>query len=610
MKPMQQCSPWYAAAPMVALVALLSGCGGGSGAKAAFVDHIPLPVDTMVVDMPSPGVYGGRFVIGETGPPKTFNAMIANETSSSDVTQRMFASLADFDNAKQVDTQAIAKSWELTPDGMGATFHLRHGAAFSDGHPISAADVLFSWEVALDSVVHPSVQDLLIQNGKKWQISATDSYTVVVRTPQPSALLVSVVSSVPVMPKHMLERPFRAGAYQSAYSVSTSPDSIVTSGPWRLQQYVPGEKVVLTRNPYWFGVDAQGHRLPYLDQVVYLMVPDQDALDLKFRSGEIDGLDNPKPENYRWYSDNAASKHFTLFNLGPRLSTNFFFFNLNRVRKPVAGRKVGDTYVDATKYGWFSNTTFRRAVSMAVDRDAMITSIFFGDGVKNWSTITPGNKVWFDSTVTRYDYAPEKAKALLAGLGWKDRNGDGFLEDAKGHTIGFTLKTNSDNKMRVGMGNFVKDDLAKVGIKVTLVPMEFNTLVTSLRESYDYESALLGLESATPPDPAMGGNVWRSSGRTHYWNTQQPRPETPQEAQIDRWFDVVTSSPDRTVRAQAWHDVASTVNEMCWIEWLPTLVLKLPVNDKFGNLQPSVIPHRLLWNIDRVYVKPGAGRPS
>src|SRR6185436_3897697 len=117
-----------------------------------------------------------------------------------------------------------------------------------------------------------------------------------------------------------------------------------------------------------------------------------------------------------------------------------------------------------------------RAVSMAVDRDAMIPSIFFGYAAKNWSTATLGNKVWYSPDIVRYDYNIGEAKRLLASLGWKDTNGDGVLEDTRGNPISFSLKTNSDNKLRVAMVNFIRDDLAKVGIKVTLGLVDFNTL--------------------------------------------------------------------------------------------------------------------------------------
>jgi peptide/nickel transport system substrate-binding protein len=251
---------------------------------------------------------------------------------------------------------------------------------------------------------------------------------------------------------------------------------------------------------------------------------------------------------------------------------------------------------------------FRRAVSMAVDREAMIPSIFFGDAQKNWSTSTAGAKQWFTPDVVKYDYNVPESKKLLASLGWMDKNGDGFLEDGSGTTVGFTLKTNSDNKMRVSMANFIRDDLAKVGIKVTLTPVDFNTLVTNIREDFQYEAILLGLSSGVPPDPAMGQNVWRSSGITHYWNLRQPKPETPQEARIDTLMDTIVGVPDMAKRKEAWKEVQNIVNEQAWIVWLPTLTLKVPLSNKFGNTQPSVIPHSLLWNIERVYQTSGAGR--
>lgn len=587
-------------------LSVLSACGGGSGPAPltpVVREQKPLPEEPRIVPTESIGTYGGRFVLGETTGPKTFNAMMANETSSTDITNELFWGLVDFDNETQEDVPGIAKSWELAPDGLTWTFHLRKGAAFSDGHPITSADVLFSFEVAYDDTVHPSVQDLLVTGGQKWAVSAPDEYTFVVKLPAPNAMLAPSVGSVRIMPKHVLEAPFRAGNFASAYNVSTPPDQIVTSGRWRLKQYVPGEKTVLEPNPYWFGVDAKNNRLPYLDELVFLVVPDQDAADLKFRAGQIDGLDNVKPENYQWYVENQQQGNYTLYDLGPSLSTNFFFFNLNTAQKAENGRKVGDPYVDAGKYAYFNNPVFRRAVSMAVDREAMIPSIFFGDAVKNWSQSTAGAKVWYTPDVVKFDFNLAESKRLLASLGFKDSNGDGILEDTRGQPVSFSMKTNSDNKMRVGMANFIRDDLAKVGIKVTLAPVDFNTLITNIRDDKQYEAILLGLQSGVPPDPAMGQNTWRSSGRTHNWNISQPKPATPEEARIDSLMDTLVSSSDMTVRKQAWKDVQNIVNDQAWLIWLPTINAKLPLRNRFGNVKPSVIPHRLIWNIDRVYVK-------
>jgi peptide/nickel transport system substrate-binding protein len=592
---------------VVLLCGVAAASGGGENGEEASApvarEKHPLPEEPRTDKIEPLGTYGGRFVLGETSDPKTFNAMMANETSSTDITNRMFVGLADFDNETQDVTPGLAKSWELASDNLTWTFHLRRGAAFSDGRPITSADVLFSFQVAYDDTLHPSVQDLLVTNGKKWEISAPDDYTFVITLPSPNAMLVPVASSVTIMPRHVLEPAFKSGNFASAYNISTPPDQLVTSGPWRLKQYVAGEKTVLEPNPYWFGIDTAQNRLPYLDELIFLTVPDQDAADLKFRAGQIDGLDNVKPENYQWYAENQQQGNYTLYDLGPSLNTNFFWFNLNTVKKTANGRKAGEPYVDAAKYSWFNDPVFRRAVSMAVDREAMIPSIFFGDAVKNWSTSTAGSKVWYTPDVVKYDYNPDEAKRLLASLGWKDSNGDGLLEDTHGRAVSFTMKTNSDNKTRVGMANFIRDDLAKVGIKVTLVPVDFNTLVSNIRDDMQYDTILLGLQSGVPPDPAMGQNVWRSSGRTHYWNIGQLKPETPEEARIDSLMDTLVTDADMTVRKQAWKDVQNIVNEQAWFVWLPTINAKIPMRNRFVNAKPSVIPHRLIWNIERVYVK-------
>jgi peptide/nickel transport system substrate-binding protein len=469
--------------------------------------------------------------------------------------------------------------------------------------------VLFSAQVALDPVLHPAVQDQLMMNGQPFKFSAPDATTVVVTTPVPSATMLIALGALEIFPKHILDEAFRSGNFASAYNVSTPPGKIVTSGPWRVLQYVPGEKTVLGRNPYWFGVDKAQKRLPYLDELVFLVVPDQDSADLKFRSGELDGLDNIKPENYRWYEDNQKNGNYTLHDLGPEMNSRFFWFNLNKVQapqkgeKPPPGKKVGDSYVDAVKYAWFSNPTFRRAVSMAIDRDAIIKSTFYGEGSRSWSISSPSNKEWYGPDLVHYDYNVAESKRLLASLGYKDGNGDGVLEDAHGNPISFQLKTNADNTMRVATANFIKDDLARVGIRVVLTPVDFNSVITNLRNDFQYEAILLGSQSGVPPDPANAQNVLRSSGLSHYWFARQQKPATPEEAKIDALVDKMVVTLDLDARKAIWREIQTIWNEQAWTIWLPVLNVKIPMSNRFGNVQPSIMAHRLIWNIDRVYVK-------
>jgi peptide/nickel transport system substrate-binding protein len=588
---------------VLACATALGGCRRKASEVAEYQDPHPLPEEPYVIDAPAVGRHGGRFVIGSVQNPRTFNAIMSNEQSSSDITERMFATLTTYDNAAQKTIPWLARAWEMADDGLTWTYHLRKGARFSDGHPITAEDVLFSFQVIYDKTLHPAAQDLLVMGGKPFEVASPDPYTVVIKTPSPNAALVECVANVRIMPKHVLDEAFENGDFAAAYNVSTPPDQIVTSGPWRLAQYVPGEKTVLGRNPHFFGVDRENRRLPYLDEIVFLIVPDVDAADLKFRAGELHGLDDVKPENYTWYRDNQDRGNFTLYDLGPDLNTNHFWFNLNKVQKPTPGKSIGEPFVDAIKYAWFSSPTFRQAVSLAIDRDTMIPSVFFGEAVKSWAIATPGNQLWHSPDLLKFDYDPAEAKKLLAGMGWKDTNGDGTIEDARGNPVTFSLKTNSSNTTRIAMMNFIKADLAKVGINVITVPVDFNTVITNLRSDFQYDAILLGLQSGVPPDPTMMQNVWRSSGLTHAWFLAQAKPDTPQEARIDHLMDVILGTYDLAGRKKAYKEVETIANEMAWMTWLPVRTQKVPVHNRFGNLSPSVLRHRILWNSYSLFVK-------
>ena len=171
--------------------------------------------------------------------------------------------------------------------------------------------------------------------------------------------------------------------------------------------------------------------------------------------------------------------------------------------------------------------------------------------------------------------------------------------------MSFTLIYNADNKLRAATAALIQDDLNKVGIKMVPSGVDFNTLVTKTRSYHQYEACLLGLGSAVPSDPGMGANFWKSTGITHYWDMKQPegKPDTPAEARIDAAFQRNVGTPDLAGRKQAYHDMSQTLNDECFLVWLPTLELKIPVSDRYGNVHPSPMPHRILWNADRIFQK-------
>jgi peptide/nickel transport system substrate-binding protein len=300
-----------------------------------------------------------------------------------------------------------------------------------------------------------------------------------------------------------------------------------------------------------------------------------------------------KPSDYKLYTDGAAGGAYTLYDLGPSLTTTFFWFNLNR------------GHVNADRYHWFSNRAFRRAVSHAIDRDAMIRGPFFGEAMKNWSHLTESSHAWHPADLVHHDHDPAEARRLLDSLGYRDRDGDGMREDDHGKPIRFSMKTNSDNNVRVALLTLIQDDLAKVGIRCTPAPVQLNTATTNVREDFDYDAMLLGLGGAVPADPAMTGNFLLSSGASHYWHVRQPQPATAVEREIDRLYRENVGTTDSTVRETSWRRIAELLNEEDFVIWLPVQKIKIPIRNGFGNIHPTVLPHRILWNIDRVFVKNG-----
>ena len=129
---------WHRLLTAVLLIALTgtTGCRRMANETVAYKDEIPPPAEPFIRQVPNVGRYGGRFVLGATNNPRTFNAMMASETSSTDITDRLFGFLVGFNLATQEYEPGLAKSWEVGADGVTWTFHLRKGAAFSDGHPL------------------------------------------------------------------------------------------------------------------------------------------------------------------------------------------------------------------------------------------------------------------------------------------------------------------------------------------------------------------------------------------------------------------------------------------------------------------------------------------
>ncbi|MGA2870866.1 MAG: ABC transporter substrate-binding protein, partial [Verrucomicrobiota bacterium] len=417
----------------------LTGCGKNSpdSANSATsspensVTNAPLPDPPVVVTCP-PGIPGGRFIVSEMGDPKTFNPITANESSSIDITRFMFWTLLNYDVPSQTVEPGLAAAWTNSPDGKTWTFTLRKNLRWSDGEPLTADDVLFTWN---DLIYNPKIdnvtRDAFVVNGKEFTITKLDDSTIQVVTPEIYApFLAEFGAGVPIMPKHVLAKSVADGTFASTYGINSDPSQIVGSGPFRLKAYKPAQYTMLERNPYFLEVDSKGQRLPYFDNVVFSVVPDMNALSLRFLSGESDVDDFVYPYEYDEFKKQSADGKFDLLEPGTGLEMSFFWFNEN-----TNVDADGKPYVDPVKLKWFRDTKFRQAISYAIDRDAIIQSIFSGRAIPAYGFETPGNKKWFNPDIQKYPYNPEKSLELLKEIGIEKRNGDDFLTDADGHQV-------------------------------------------------------------------------------------------------------------------------------------------------------------------------------
>jgi peptide/nickel transport system substrate-binding protein len=310
-------------------------------------------------------------VVSLRAEPKTLNPLTAADAPSREVIGAMQADLIHINRATQLTEPSLAKSWKVSPDGLQYTLVLRNGLHFSDGQPLDADDVLFTMRVYLDENVHATQRDLLIVGGKPITVRKLDGSTVVFQLAKPYGAGERLFDGLAILPRHLLEKTYLEGKLAQSGTLSTPGNQWAGAGPYRLKEYTPGQKLVLERNPFYWKSDAKGNPLPYLDELVFLFVPNADAQVLRFQSGETDMISRLGAENFSVLS--RQQHGYTMTDAGPGLEYNFLFFNLKAL-----GDKASPAAAQSSR--WFHEVKFRQAVSAAIDRDAIVRLVYQGRG--------------------------------------------------------------------------------------------------------------------------------------------------------------------------------------------------------------------------------------
>jgi len=539
--------------------------------------------------------YGGTIVLYTSSDPKSFNPIVAKETSTTTITSLIFEGLTTINPLTLEVEPNLASNWEVDSSGTEWIFHLRKDIKWSDGVEFKSDDVVFTFnELIYNKDVMTSYADIFTIEGKKIKVEKIDDYTVKFTLPFKFAPFLKTLTCE-ILPKHKLENVVKDLKFNSYWGQDTKLEDIVGTGPFKLEKYLPSERIELTRNKYYWKKSKEQEQLPYLDRVIFLIIKNPDLALLKFQAKEIDYL-ALRGEDFSVLKPKEKELNFKIYNTGPSLGINFLVFNQNSDINPSTRK----TYIDERKLRLFKNLNFRKAIAHSIDRKSIIDIVMNGFGTVCDSPLTTSSGFFYNPDVKKYEYDLEKARNLLKDIGIYDRNKDKKLDYSDGTQVEFNLFTNSENTERVKIANIIRKDLETLGFKVNFIPLAFNQLVSKLDSTYDWDCVLIGLTGSI--DPHFGSNVWKSSGHLHVWHPRQREPDTDWEKEIDKIFDEAVKILDEKERKILYDRFQEIVAENLPVIFTVVSYNLFAVRDKFGNLKPTSYGGAF-HNIEEIYIK-------
>lgn len=537
---------------------------------------------------------GGELVATNRSEPTSFNRYTAVRSTDELISRLTQARLVRIDRTTDALEPRLAERWTVSDDHLTYTLFLRQGVQFSDGVPFTSADVVFSFQAAYD----PSSQMAgeLEVAGQPLQVTAPDDHTVVLTFPSVYAPGLRMLDGLPILPRHKLVAALREGRLGEMWGLATPPAELAGLGPFVLAEYTPGQRLVFTRNPHYWRRDAAGTPLPYLNRLVLAIVPDQNAEVLRLEAGQSDLMTSEtRPEDIASFRDAAAAGRLQLVDVGVSRDTNLLWINLRPDAKLSPARRA-----------WLQSEDFRKAISYAVDRQQFVNTVYLGAAVPIYGPVTPSFGGWYVPGLPTYPYDPARARALLAGLGLADRNGDGVLEDRRGDPVRFSILTQQGVDTRERAAAVIQNQLRKVGVAVDVVSLDQLALIQRFGTG-DYEAMYFGVET-TDIDPASNVAFWLSSGAFHFWNPGQPKPATDWEARIDELMRRQVTTIDLAERQQLFAEV-----QRIFAQHVPALYFAAPevyvaMSPRVANATPVPARPQVLWNADVLAVKEGGAR--
>ena len=438
---------------MITLLLILAGCGSSD----------KIGVNSSGDTKPA---YGDILVEGSIGDASNLIPILASDNSSHEISGMIFNGLVKYDKDINV-VGDLAESWDISPDGLVITFHLRKGVKWHDGQPFTAEDVLYTYQVTIDPKT-PTAYAGDFLKVKKAEV--LDPYTFRVTYDKPFAPALMSWGAA-IYPKHLL-----AGKDISQSPLTRRP---IGTGPYKFKEWVTGQKIVLVSNPDYF----EGR--PYIDGFIMRIIPDMATMFLELRANGIDQMGLTPLQYTRQTEAPLFRKNYNKYRY---LSFSYTYLGYN-LKSPL-----------------FIDKRVRQALAHAINREAIISGVLLGLGKPATGPLKPGT--WaYNPNVRTYPYDPQQARDLLAEAGWKDTNGDGIL-DKDGQPFSFELISNQGNEVRGKCAEIIQENLAQIGIDVKIRILEWAAFVNDFINKRRFDATILGW--TIPMDPDLY-DVWHSS---------------------------------------------------------------------------------------------------
>ncbi|AEI44024.1 peptide-binding protein [Paenibacillus mucilaginosus] len=522
--------PATALSALLSAAVLLSACTSGENTTAPPAGEQTPPA----AEAKKEKTDGGEIIWAYLSDPQGFSDLWATTTTSSEINDLVTSSLYHYSTKQDLDPDLAVGQPTFSEDKKEMTVKIRTDAKYTDGQPVTADDVVFTYNVALSPDYKGPRKGVFEQLAK---VEKVDEATIKFTFKQPFASFIDLMA-YNILPKHILgETPVK--------DMDKAPfiKQPVGSGPYKLEEWKQGQYLRLVRNENYYGGK------PAVEKVTVKIIPDANSIMAQLQTGEVNASTVPA-DNLAVIEQYAKTSGKIKLQKGIKSST-YLYVAWNLTNPLFQDKKV------------------RQALTMAIDRQGIVDGVQEGQGVIVHSQ-TPPTYWSYTENVPKFPFDAEKAKAMLAEAGWKDSDGDTIL-DKDGKKFEFEMQVNQGNKVREKAVTVIQQQLKKIGISVQPRVVEGSAFSKNF-QSKQFESIFYGWNISGDPNPK---GIWHSAEIEHGLNTV-----TYKNPEVDKLIDEDLQTFDTNKRKELLGKIDALIAEDQPYTFLysPTTTVAYPAN--------------------------------